>query len=89
MARLDYDRPVAGACIGATIGGLLIWVLEDYVFRGTAPGILRDLIDALAPLLGALLGGFVGYRSQHQGTHAGDGRHTAPEPPQPPDGAMG
>jgi hypothetical protein len=89
MARLDYDRPVAGACIGGLVGGLLIWVLEDYVFRGTAPGILRDFIDVIAPGLGALLGGWLGYRSQHQGTHAANGTHTAPERPQPPDGAMG
>jgi len=46
---------ITAACLGAMIGGALIWILETWVFNGTAPGIARDFVDWLAPLAGAFV----------------------------------
>jgi hypothetical protein len=69
------EGPWTAACVGALIGGGVIWLLESYVFQGPVqPGILRDLIDWLAPLAGAALLGWL-YAlgllpGQHHGQHA-------------------
>lgn len=54
---MKFDLSAAG--IGALIGGGLIWILEEYVFAGGTPGILRDFIDWLAPVLGGILFGLI------------------------------
>lgn len=53
------ERRVTAACFGALIGGALIWALETWVFTGGVPGIGRDFIDWLAPVLGALVSGWL------------------------------
>jgi len=68
---------ITAACVGAAIGGLIIWALQTYVFNGgDVPGALIPVIDIAAPLLGALVFGWLG-----QG-HA----ESSPGPPSSPGG---
>jgi hypothetical protein len=48
-----------GAGLGALIGGAVIWALETYLFKGTLPGVLRDFIDWLVPVILALISGWL------------------------------
>jgi hypothetical protein len=79
------------ACLGALIGGGVIWALESYVFTGGTPGILRDLIDWLAPVAGALIFGVLAGRGVLPGQH--NGHHDKPgaggTPPPAPDASAG
>ena len=57
------SREVDAAAIGAAIGGLIIWALYTYaVPDGDIPGAWLPVIDIVAPLLGALVGGWVGHQ---------------------------
>jgi hypothetical protein len=53
------ERKVSAAGLGALIAGALIWALQTWVFKGAVPGILSQLIDWLAPILGALIFGYL------------------------------
>jgi hypothetical protein len=80
-----HARTWTAACVGALIGGGLIWVLEEYVFTGGTPGVLRDLIDWLAPLAGAAL---LGWWAARGWPHPPDW-HRPPAAPGPPDASAG
>jgi hypothetical protein len=84
MKRNGYGVWTA-AGLGALLGGGLIWALEEYVFAGGTPGILRDLIDWLAPLAGAAILGWLAARGKLPGQHP----ETPAGPPSAGDPAAG
>jgi hypothetical protein len=46
---------VTAACLGALVGGALIWVLDVFVFTAGVPGVGEQFIDWVAPIAGAVL----------------------------------
>jgi hypothetical protein len=56
-ARLELKVTAAG--LGALLGGLLVALLERFVWRAGLPGTWREIIDAGAALLGALILGWL------------------------------
>jgi hypothetical protein len=65
---MAVSKSAQAATAGALLGGAIIWALEEYVFTNGAPGVLRDLIDWLAPLIAAAIGAWLGYRYENKKT---------------------
>jgi len=65
---------VTAACLGAVLGGALIWALETWVFTGgVVPDAWRSLVDWVAPLIGAALFGLAaGLRPHGPDSHPGE-----------------
>lgn len=75
------SKEVDGAAIGAAIGGLIIWALYTYAIpNGDIPGAWYAVIDIVAPLLGAFVGGFLGNRMQNGASGPAPERPAGPKP---------
>jgi len=49
------NTDITAACLGALLGGALIWALETWVFNTGAPGVIHQVVDWAAPLVGAAI----------------------------------
>jgi hypothetical protein len=80
---LGLETKVTAGSLGALLGGALSGLLERFVFHGTIPGVLAEVITWGAPLVAALI---LAYLAPH--THRPDlVVPAAPEPaaaPPPP-----
>jgi fructose-specific phosphotransferase system IIC component len=51
-----------GATVGALLGGIVLWVLNEFVFKSSVPEWLEGLVDWAIPPVLALVGAFIGIR---------------------------
>ena len=60
MKQARIEAKVQASTIAAAAAGVILWVLQTYVFKGNAvPGGLVSLVDAATPALAAAIAGYV------------------------------
>jgi hypothetical protein len=58
-AALGLETKVTAASLGALLGGALTGLLERFVFHHGVPGILAEIIAWAAPIVGAVILGWL------------------------------
>jgi hypothetical protein len=53
------ETKVSAATLGALIGAALSWALDTYVFTSGVPGVAEQLVEWIAPILGAIVFGWL------------------------------
>jgi membrane protein YqaA with SNARE-associated domain len=51
-----------GATVGALLGGVVVWVLNEFVFKSSVPEFVEGLLDWAIPPVLALIGAWFGVR---------------------------
>lgn len=59
MSTGPVEAKVKWGGAGAAVGGVVVWVLETYVFHGVVPVPVQAFVDLAVPALLALVGGYV------------------------------
>jgi hypothetical protein len=77
------ETKVSAAGLGVLIGAALSWALDTYVFRQGSPGWAKQAIEWVAPILGALLFGYIAPHT-HRPELAAPTAAAVPEAPRPP-----
>lgn len=87
MAATPVETKVTAASLGALIGAALSWALDTYVFRGTTPGVVTQLVQWAAPILGALVFGWLAPHTHRPDLGAPAEPSPSPSEPAAPPGA--
>lgn len=59
MSTGPVESKVKAATTGAAIAGVVVWVLESYVFHSTVPAPIQALLDIAIPGVVAFAAGYV------------------------------
>lgn len=62
MSTGPVESKVKAASLGAAVAGVILWVLETYVFHGIVPAPLQAIIDIAVPAVTAFI---LGYAARH------------------------
>jgi hypothetical protein len=52
---MHTDAEALAGCIGAALGGLIIWILQTYAFTGDVPGGWQPVLDVIVPAFTAFV----------------------------------
>jgi len=60
VKQAGIEAKVQASTLAAAAAGVILWVLQTYVFKGNAvPGGLVSLVDAATPALAAAIAGYL------------------------------